>query len=115
MGLCLTRRLVVDTGMNFYGWPRAKAIAFMKENTLQSAAEIETETLRYSCDMPAQALAYKMGMRKLVELRERARRELGPKFDIRKFHDAVLSIGSVPLDVLEKHVEWFIAREKLKG
>jgi uncharacterized protein (DUF885 family) len=112
MDLFLTSRLVVDTGMNFYGWPRAKAIAFMKENTLQSDAEIETETLRYSCDLPAQALAYKMGMRKLVELRERARRELGPKFDIRKFHDAVLSIGSVPLDVLEKHVEWFIAMEK---
>jgi uncharacterized protein (DUF885 family) len=112
MDLFLTSRLVVDTGMNFYGWPRAKAIAFMKENTLQSDAEIETETLRYSCDMPAQALAYKMGMRKLVELRERARRELGPKFDIRKFHDAVLSIGSVPLDVLEKHVDWFIAMEK---
>jgi uncharacterized protein (DUF885 family) len=112
MDLFLTSRLVVDTGMNFYGWPRAKAIAFMKENTLQSDAEIETETLRYSCDMPAQALAYKMGMRKLVELREKARRELGPRFDIRKFHDAVLSIGSVPLDVLEKHVEWFIAMEK---
>jgi uncharacterized protein (DUF885 family) len=115
MDLFLTSRLVVDTGMNFYGWPRAKAIAFMKENTFQSDAEIETETLRYSCDMPAQALAYKMGMRKLVELRERARRELGPKFDIRKFHDAVLSIGSVPLDVLEKHVDWFITKEKQKG
>jgi uncharacterized protein (DUF885 family) len=114
MDLFLTSRLVVDTGMNFYGWPRAKAVAFMKENTLQSDAEIETETLRYSCDMPAQALAYKMGMRKIVELRDRARRELGPKFDIRKFHDAVLSIGSVPLDVLEKHVAWFIAQESGK-
>ena len=114
MDLFLTSRLVVDTGMNFYGWPRAKAIAYMKENTLQSDAEIDTETLRYCCDMPSQALAYKMGMRKLVELREKARKALGPTFDIRAFHDAVLGSGSLPLDVLESHVNWFIAREKMK-
>jgi len=112
MDLFLTSRLVVDTGMNYDGWPRAKAIAYMEENTLQSDAEIDTETLRYSCDMPSQALAYKMGMRKLVALREKAAKALGPAFDIRKFHDAVLGSGSLPLDVLEKHVEWFIAREK---
>jgi uncharacterized protein (DUF885 family) len=113
--LFLTTRLVVDTGMNLLGWPRAKAVAYMKENTLQSDKEIETETLRYSCDIPAQALAYKMGMRKFVELREKARRELGPKFDIRRFHDAVLGSGAMPLTVLERHVDWFIAREKEKG
>jgi uncharacterized protein (DUF885 family) len=110
--LFLTSRLVVDTGMNLLGWPRAKAVAYMKENTLQSDKEIETETLRYSCDIPAQALAYKMGMRKFVELREKARRELGPKFDIRRFHDAVLGSGAMPLTILEKHVDWFIAQEK---
>jgi uncharacterized protein (DUF885 family) len=112
MDLFLTSRLVVDTGMSSGGWPRAKAIAYMKENTLQSDAEIETETLRYCCDLPSQALAYKMGMRKLVALREKAAKALGPAFDIRKFHDAVLGVGSLPLDVLERHVDWYIAREK---
>lgn len=111
MDLFLTSRLVVDTGMNFFGWPRAKAIAYMKDNTLQSDAEIDTETLRYSSDLPGQALAYKMGMRKLVELREKAKKSLGSKFDIRKYHDAVLGSGSLPLDVLERHVDWFIAKE----
>jgi len=112
MDLFLTSRLVVDTGMNYFGWPRAKAMAYMKENTLQSDAEIDTETLRYSSDLPAQALAYKMGMRKLVALREKAKKSLGAKFDIRKYHDAVLGTGSVPLDVLERHIDWFIAQER---
>ncbi|HKD11759.1 MAG TPA: DUF885 domain-containing protein [Thermoanaerobaculia bacterium] len=115
MDLFLTSRLVVDTGMNFYGWPREKAIAYMKENTLQSDTEIDTETLRYSCDLPAQALAYKIGMRQLVALREKARSELGPAFDIRKFHDAVLGSGSLPLDVLARHVDWFIQKAKEEG
>ena len=111
MDLFLTSRLVVDTGMNYYGWPRAKAIAYMKENTLQSDAEIDTETLRYCCDLPSQALAYKMGMRKFVELREKARTALGPKFDMRRYHDMLLSSGAVPMDVAEKKVDWFIADE----
>jgi uncharacterized protein (DUF885 family) len=110
--LFLTSRLVVDTGMNLLGWPRSRAVEFLRRNTLLSDAEIETETLRYSCDLPAQALAYKMGSWKIVELRERARRMLGASFDIRKFHDAVLEVGSIPLDVLERHLERFIARQK---
>jgi uncharacterized protein (DUF885 family) len=114
MDLFLTSRLVVDTGMNYYGWPRAKAIAYMKENTLQSDAEIETETLRYCCDLPSQALAYKMGMRKFVELREKAKKALGAKFDIRAFHDTALGSGSLPMDVLESHLDWFIAGETAK-
>jgi uncharacterized protein (DUF885 family) len=111
MDLFLTSRLVVDTGLNAFGWPRARAIAYMKENTLQSDAEIDTETLRYSCDIPSQALAYKMGMRKFVELREKARQALGTRFDMRKFHEAVLGSGPLPLDVLERHIDWFIAAE----
>lgn len=114
MDLFLTSRLVVDTGMNYFGWPRLRAIEFMKANTLQSATEIETETLRYSCDMPGQALAYKIGMRKLTGLRDGAQKALGPAFDIKKFHDALLGSGSMPLDVLERHIDWFIAREKGK-
>jgi uncharacterized protein (DUF885 family) len=111
MDLFLTSRLVVDTGMNALGWPRSKAIAYMRENTLQSDTEIATETLRYSCDLPAQALAYKMGMREFVELREKARQALGAKFDVRRFHDVVLGSGSLPLDLLAKHVDWWMVEE----
>ena len=107
----LTSRLVVDTGMNLLGWPREKAMDYMRENTIQSDTEIATETLRYSCDLPSQALAYKMGMRKFVELREKARTALGPKFDMRRYHDMLLSSGAVPMDVAEKKVDWFIADE----
>ncbi len=108
----LTSRLVVDTGMNLLGWPREKAMQYMRDNTIQSETEIATETLRYSCDMPSQALAYKMGMRKFVELREKARAALGPAFDIRRYHDMLLSSGAVPLDLAERKVDWFIAEEK---
>ncbi len=114
MDLFLTSRLVVDTGMNHFGWPRSRAIEFMKTNTLQSATEIETETLRYSSDMPGQALAYKMGMRKLGELRGRTQEALGPAFDVKRFHDALIGSGSMPLDVLEEHIDWFIAQEKAR-
>ncbi len=108
----LTSRLVVDTGMNLLGWPREKAMQYMRENTIQSETEIATETLRYSCDLPSQALAYKMGMRKFVELREKARAALGPAFDMRRYHDMLLSSGAVPLDLAERKVDWFIAEER---
>jgi uncharacterized protein (DUF885 family) len=110
----LTSRLVVDTGMNDLGWSRGKAMDYMRANTDRSDTEIETETLRYSCDIPAQALAYKMGSRKLWELRDRAQKALGPRFDIRRYHDAILGSGAMPLDILEKHVDWFIAQEKAR-
>jgi len=74
--------------------------------------QIRSETLRYSADRPGQALAYRMGSREIHELRRRAERELGPRFDLRRFHDAVLSPGSMPLTVLEKHVDWWIGEEK---
>ncbi len=110
----LTSRLVVDTGMNTLGWSRAKAMEFMRANTNRSDEEIETETLRYSCDIPAQALAYKMGSRKLWDLRDKAQKALGPKFYIRRYHDMILGSGAMPLDILEKHVDWFIAQEKAR-
>ena len=72
---------------------------------------IDTETLRYSCDIPGQALAYKMGSAKIRELRRKAERELGSSFDVRRFHDAVLQSGPMPLAVLERHVDWFIDAE----
>jgi uncharacterized protein (DUF885 family) len=114
MDLFLSARLVVDTGMNALGWSRARAISYMKENTLESDTQIATETLRYSCDIPGQALAYKMGSTKIRELRERAGRALGTSFDVRRFHDAVLGSGAMPLAVLERHIDWFIDAEKAR-
>jgi uncharacterized protein (DUF885 family) len=110
----LTSRLVVDTGMNLLGWTRERAMAYMLENTIQSETEIKTETLRYSCDLPAQALAYKMGMRKFVELRDKAKTALGSSFDPRRYHDMILSSGAVPMDLAERKVDWFIDEEKGK-
>jgi len=115
MDMFLSSRLVVDTGMNLMGWPRQKAIDYMLDHDLESATQITSETLRYSADRPAQALAYKMGSNKIRALRQRAERALGPRFDIRRFHDAVLGSGSMPLTVLEKHIDWWIGEEKKRG
>ncbi|MEA2562416.1 MAG: hypothetical protein QOH06_3920 [Acidobacteriota bacterium] len=114
MDMFLSNRLVVDTGMNALGWPRSKAIEYMQDRLLETPIQIGTETLRYSTSMPGQALAYKMGSAKIWELRRQAERELGPKFDLRRFHEAVLSSGSLPLSVLERHVEWWIGQEKAR-
>ena len=89
-------RLVVDTGIHHKGWTRAQAIKFMSDNTALPEHEIETEVDRY-ITWPAQALSYKLGEIDIERLRARAEKELGPKFDIRAFHDTVLSMGSVPL------------------
>jgi uncharacterized protein (DUF885 family) len=111
----ICNRLVVDTGMNALGWTRERAMKYMRENTFETDLQISTETLRYSCDIPAQALAYKMGARKFFELRERAKQALGEKFDIRKFHEAVLGSGALPMDVLEEKIDAWIAAEKANG
>lgn len=105
MDLFLSTRLVVDTGMNALGWSRERAADFMRAHTLESDAQIATETLRYATDMPGQALAYKMGSRTIRDLRERTRARLGARFDVRRFHDAVLGHGAMPLGVLEQHLE----------
>ena len=112
MEMFITLRLVVDTGMNALGWPRAKAVELMRENLMETDTQIATESLRYSCDIPGQALAYKMGALEIRRLREKARAALGPRFDIRRFHEAVLGSGSLPMTTLARHVEWFIAQEK---
>ena len=104
MDMMLSTRLVVDTGMNALGWPREQAMQFMRENTLLSETEIATETLRYAVDIPGQALAYKIGSLRMMELRRRVERELGPRFDIRAFHEWMIGSGSMPLPVLEAHV-----------
>lgn len=101
-------RLVVDTGMHVQGWTRQQALDYLAANTALSLHEIRTEVDRYIA-WPGQALAYKMGELKILELRERAERELGERFDIRAFHDAVLGNGGVPLPVLERQVDSYIA------
>ncbi len=108
----LTSRLVVDPGMNLLGWPRSKAMDLMRENLLISDVQIDTETLRYSAAIPGQALAYKTGSFKIWELRRRAEKALGDRFDIRRFHDEVLGHGALPLDVLERHIDRWIAQER---
>jgi uncharacterized protein (DUF885 family) len=108
MDMFLSVRLVVDTGMNALGWSRERAMDFMREHTLESEEQIRTETLRYSVDMPGQALAYKMGSRGFRNLRSRAERALGPAFDVRRFHDAILMSGSMPMKTLEMHVDKWI-------
>ena len=107
-------RLVVDTGLHAKGWSKAQAIAYMTDNTALSAANIEAEVNRYIAD-PGQALAYKLGELKIRELRERAEKDLGAKFDLRRFHDAVLGQGAVPLDTLEAQIDAWILSEKGRG
>ncbi|MGE3397208.1 MAG: DUF885 family protein [Sphingomonas sp.] len=104
-------RLVVDTGIHAMRWDRARAIAFMRENTALTEANIEAEVNRY-ISWPGQALGYMIGRLKILELRERAERMLGEGFDLRRFHDAVLRNGSIPLDVLEQQINDWIAAER---
>ncbi len=107
-------RLVVDTGIHSKGWTKEQAVQFMLDNTALSAANIDAEVNRY-ISWPAQALGYKLGEIKIRELRARAEKALGPKFDLKGFHDAVLAQGAVPLDVLDAQIETWIAAEKTKG
>jgi uncharacterized protein (DUF885 family) len=101
-------RLVVDTGMHSQGWSRQQALDFLAANTALSTHEIRTEVDRYIA-WPGQALAYKVGELKILELRARAEAALGERFDIRAFHDAVLANGGVTLPVLEQQIDEFIA------
>ncbi|HTY41478.1 MAG TPA: DUF885 domain-containing protein [Thermoanaerobaculia bacterium] len=103
-------RLVVDTGIHAEGWTRAEAIEYLETHTALSTHEVSTEIDRY-ISWPGQALCYKMGELKIRELRREAEEALGPKFDLRSFHDAVLDQGAVPLTVLEGQVRaWIAAR-----
>ncbi|WP_090450142.1 DUF885 family protein [Dyella sp. OK004] len=101
-------RLVVDTGIHHLGWTRQQAIDYLTDNTALSAREIANEVDRY-ISWPGQALSYELGYLKILELRRKVEQALGPKFDIRHFHDTLLQIGSVPLPVLEQRIDRFIA------
>lgn len=104
-------RLVIDTGIHHKGWSRDQALAYLRDRTALSEHEVTTEVDRY-ISWPAQALSYKLGEIRIVELRAEAEKALGSKFDIRAFHDAVLKQGSVPLPVLDDLVREFIAEAR---
>jgi uncharacterized protein (DUF885 family) len=104
-------RLVVDTGIHAKGWSREQVVDFFRKSGAVDEPTIQSETDRYIA-WPAQALSYKLGQLKFRELRERARKELGPKFDIRKFHDEMLDGGTLPLDLLEARTNKWIAEQK---
>ena len=106
-------RLVVDTGVHAKGWSRDQVVDFMRKSGAVDEPTIQSETDRY-ISWPAQALSYKLGQLKFRELRERAQKELGPKFDIRKFHDEMLDAGTLPLDLLEARANKWIEEQKAK-
>jgi uncharacterized protein (DUF885 family) len=106
-------RLVVDTGLHAKKWTRQQVVDFFHAHSAIDEVEVQTESDRYISD-PGQALAYMMGQLKILDLRDRAQRELGPRFDIRGFHDTVLDAGALPLDVLEIRVNAWIAAEKTR-
>ncbi|MBY5991887.1 DUF885 domain-containing protein [Ferrimonas balearica] len=101
-------RLVVDTGIHHKRWTREQAIDYMRDNTGMAQSDVVAEIERYIV-MPGQATAYKVGMIKILELRERAKTQLGDRFDLRAFHDVMLQNGAVPLNILERLVEQYIA------
>lgn len=101
-------RLVVDTGIHYKKWTREQAIDYMKANTGMAQSDVVSEIERYIV-MPGQATSYKVGMMKILELREKAKSALGAKFDLRDFHDVVLKNGAVPLDILERFIDSYIA------
>jgi uncharacterized protein (DUF885 family) len=103
-------RLVADTGIHWKGWTLEQARACFTDNTALSPLNIEVELARY-VGWPGQALAYKVGELKIMELRRRAERSLGEKFDVRRFHDAVLLAGPLPLDLLEKRIDAWISAQ----
>ena len=104
-------RLVVDTGLHDQRWTREQAIGYLRQTTGMALTDVTAEVERYIV-MPGQACAYKVGMLKILELRERARQQLGPKFDLRDFHDVVLKNGALPLEILEQVVNGYIAAKQ---
>jgi uncharacterized protein (DUF885 family) len=106
-------RLVVDTGLHTRGWTRQQAIDYMRVNSAKPEHDIEVEIDRYMA-WPGGAVVYKIGELKIKELRAYAEKELGPRFDIRAFHDRLLDHGQLPLALLEKQIKEWVASEKAR-
>ena len=104
---------MVDTGLHRYDWTRQQAIDYMVENAGLETGVAAAEVDRY-ISAPGQALAYKMGELEIKSLRDHAKSQLGDKFDLRRFHNAVLDDGALPLDLLEQRVERWIQRERVR-
>jgi uncharacterized protein (DUF885 family) len=104
-------RLVVDTGLHAKKWTRQQVVDYFHAHSTIDEVDVQAETDRYIA-IPSQALAYKIGQLKLLELREKAKKALGDRFDIRAFHDVVLGSGALPLDVLEQQVDRWIAGQR---
>jgi uncharacterized protein (DUF885 family) len=107
-------RLVVDTGVHSEGWTREQMVAYFHEHSNVDETSVQAEVDRYIA-WPSQALAYKIGQLKILELRDRAQKALGPKFDMRAFHDQVIDAGALPLDVLEQRIDAWIAQKQGPG
>ena len=104
-------RLVVDTGIHSKGWTRDQSIQYMLDHSGESKTDATAEVERYIA-IPSQALAYKIGQLKITELRDKAKAALGPKFDIREYHAQVLDTGALPLPILEKKIDSWIAAKQ---
>jgi uncharacterized protein (DUF885 family) len=104
-------RFVIDTGIHAEGWNRDQAVAYFRESGAADEPTIQSEVDRYIA-LPAQSLSYKIGQLKILELRERAKQQLGPHFDIRTFHDEILSAGSLPMDMLDARINDWIASQQ---
>jgi uncharacterized protein (DUF885 family) len=102
---------VVDTGVHSKHWTREQMVQFFHDHSAIDETSIQAEVDRYIA-WPSQALAYKIGQLKILELRDRAKKELGDKFDIRAFHDQVLDAGAMPLDLLDERINAWIASQK---
>jgi uncharacterized protein (DUF885 family) len=107
-------RLVVDTGIHWDGWSRDQAIAYLRDNTALSQTAIEGEVDRYIA-WPGQSVAYMIGDMRIEALRRRAEARLGPRFDIRRFHDFILDDGPMPLGLLDARLDAWIDREASSG
>lgn len=112
--LLRANRLVLDTGVHYKHWTRQQMVDWFHEHSSQDEPDLQAETDRYIV-IPGQALAYKLGQLKILELRAKAKKELGDKFDIRAFHDEILDGGALPLDVLEARVDGWIAQTKAQA
>ncbi len=111
MEMFISCRLVLDTGMNYFGWDLERAREYMSARVVYSDVEVATELLRYSADIHGQALAYRIGNLEISRLRQNAEEALGDRFDIKAFHVAVIGSGAMPMVVLEEHIDWWIEQQ----